>query len=424
MASPVARARRPPRRLRWVVFAVAALLVVGGVVFAKTRPTKVTAATIVRGTAVDAVYATGTVESEDRVDVKAKSAGSIAELLVREGARVKKGDLLARIDNPVTTFELRRGEVDRRAAAAQAGGDAPQIAVLRAQNAALSSDLGVAKQDLARAEELAKSGVTTPADLDRARARVASLEASVAANLAQQRAVRIDLSANVQRQDAAVRTLASRVADTEVRAPLDGVVLSRRVEPGEVVSVNQTLLRIGDTSRLILEVAVDEADVAKVSDGPSGASPSVAAVSLFAFPGRALRGTVFEVFPDANRDRKSFLVKLRLDAPPAGLRSGMSAEVNIVSSERPGVLLIPVEALVDGHAWVVRGGRATRVPVKTGLKDLLRVEVLGGLGDGDVVVVEGHDKLREGARVDVTLRAIDRLQAAPDANQPAKATLR
>jgi diaminohydroxyphosphoribosylaminopyrimidine deaminase/5-amino-6-(5-phosphoribosylamino)uracil reductase len=92
---------------------VAIVALAGGLVARqKLAPKPVTTAPVVRGVAVQAIYATGSVEAEDRVVVKAKTSGSIAEIVVREGALVKRGDLLARIDNPFATLELERGKVD------------------------------------------------------------------------------------------------------------------------------------------------------------------------------------------------------------------------------------------------------------------------------------------------------------------------
>jgi RND family efflux transporter MFP subunit len=213
-----------------------------------------------------------------------------------------------------------------------------------------------------------------------------------------------------------VESLQARVADTEVRAPQDGVVLAKQVELGEVVAVNQPLFRVGDTARLVLEVMVDEADISRVRDG------SAAAISLYAYAKRTFGGSVFEIEPDANRERKAFLVKIRLDEPPEGLRSGMTAEVNVVVGRKEDVLLAPGESEADGHVWVVEGGRARRKPVSIGARDLLRFEITGGLAEGDVVVVDGQPKLTEGARVVTTVRRMDRLQAVPDPSQP-KSTL-
>ena len=372
------------------------------------RPRAVLATAVVRGRAIDAVYATGTVEAFDRVTVKAKASGSVRELLTREGAAVKKGDLLARIDNPVVSSELERGEVELSAASKQGASNAPQIAALQGQWHGMSAALDVARQDLARISALGASGAVSASEVDRARSATLQLEGQLAANEAQQRALRIDLTANEARQRANVRSLASRAADTEVRAPIDGVVLARTVEVGEVVAVNQPLFRVGDTRDLVLEVAVDEADVARVRAGGVGGPASVAAVSLYAFPRQVLAGRVFEVLPDAQRERKSFLVKVRLDAPPAGLRSGMSAEVNVIASAKEGALLAPTDAVVDGVAWVAVDGRARRRRVELGVRDLLHAEVLSGLAEGEWVVVQGQDTLTDGARVSVTPRAEDR----------------
>ncbi len=414
--------RKSRARLIAIVLAVAAI--VGFIVYKRREPLPVTATPVVRGKAVDAVYATGTVEADDRVNVKAKTSGSIAQILVKEGDRVKKGDLLARIDNPVVAYDLKRGQADLSAASAQAGADAPQVAALRAQQRALTADLDNAKSELARQEKLAASGAVAQADLDRARARVAQLEGTIAANEAQQRALRIDLNANAARQAAQVASLASRVADTEVRAPLEGVVLGKFVEIGQVVAVNEALFKVGDTRQLILEVSVDEADVSRVHDGTDGAPASFAAVSLYAFPKTIFRGKVFEVLPDANRERKAFLAKVRLDAPPPGLRSGMSAEVNILANEKAGVLLAPSESEADSFVWVVSDGRAKKRKVQVGIRDLLRFEVIAGLDEGEQVIVEGQDKLEEGKRVKVTLKQADKLAAMPDTSQPQQTSIR
>jgi HlyD family secretion protein len=410
--------------LRAILVVIVLLGVAGAIVMKRLQPLPAAVTPVVRGKAVDAVYATGTVEADDRVNVKAKTSGSVAEILVKEGQPVKKGDLLARLDNPVVTFDLKRGQADLSAANAQAGPAAPQLAAQRAQADAIKGDLATARADLGRTEALVKGGSVAEADLDRARSRVTQLEGQLAANEAQQRALRIDLDANAQRQQAAVQSLASRVTDTEVRAPLDGVVLAKSIEIGEVVAINQTLFKVGDTRHLILEVSVDEADVARVKDGAAGTTASPAAVSLYAFPREVFRGQVFDVLPDANRDRKAFLVKVRLSKPPAGLRSGMSAEVNIIAREEEGVLLAPSEAETDGNVWVVKGGRAHKQPVTVGIRDLLRVQILSGLGEGEEVVVEGQDKLSEGARVATTLRAADKLKPLPDASQPGQTTIR
>jgi HlyD family secretion protein len=163
--------------------------------------------------------------------------------------------------------------------------------------------------------------------------------------------------------------------------------------------VNQSLFKVGDVRSLLLEVRIDEADVARVREG------SKVVASLHAFPDQTFAGSVFVVMPDADRDTKSYLAKVRLDTPPAGLRSGMTAEVNIVVTERDGVLLAPADAIKDGQVWRVRDGHATKARVKVGIHDLLRSEVQSGLDEGDLVAVTGIDQLKsDGARVKATTK--------------------
>lgn len=432
MTQPNAVAARPQVRRKGffrrnasrIVLAVAALGIAAFIIVSRLKPIPVVAMPIVRGGAVDAVYATGTVEADDRVQIKAKTSGSVTEIFVKEGDHVKKGDLIARIDSPQLAFELKRGKVDLNAASAQGGASAPQLEALKAQAAAISADLGMAQKDAARLEKLLESGAIGNAEVDRAKARVAQLSATLSANEAQQRALRIDLSANAARQAAQVKTLESRLADTEVRAPLDGVVLTKQVELGEVVMVNQALFKVGDTSRLVIEVSIDEADVARVKEPVAEAPGSTVAVSLYAFPKQVFPGKIVEILPDANRERKSFLAKVKLDEPPSGLRSGMSGEVNVIVGQKAGVILAPSEAEADGFVWVVDGGRAKKQAIKAGIRDLLRIEVTEGLAEGALVVVQGQDKLQDGARVTVTRKEPDRLQPVPEATGAAQTNIR
>jgi multidrug efflux pump subunit AcrA (membrane-fusion protein) len=131
------RKKRPVGRIALLLVAVAVGAAAAAV---KLRPAAVTTTPIVRGTAVEAVYATGTVEPFDRVIVKAKAAGAI-DLKVREGAIVKKGDLLATIDSATMRHELERGRADMWAASQQATNDGPQLAALEAQARSLQAEM-------------------------------------------------------------------------------------------------------------------------------------------------------------------------------------------------------------------------------------------------------------------------------------------
>ncbi|MCC6666671.1 MAG: efflux RND transporter periplasmic adaptor subunit [Polyangiaceae bacterium] len=419
----MAGSRRRPQA-RWLALGGVIVLGASAIAWTRFRAVPVVVSPVVRGQAVEAVYATGSVEAADRVVVKAKTSGSIAELFAREGSKVKKGDLLARIDNPTASFDLERGRSDSNAASAQAGKEAPQLAALAAQGRAVEAELKQAKLELERSRKLVERGSAPASESERAQARVDQLQGTLDANRAQQRALRIDLSANAKRQASQVKSLTARVADTEVRAPLDGVVLGKSVELGEVVSVNQPLFRVADTRVLVLEVNVDEADIARVSDGQTGKPKSEAAISLYAFAKTVFRGEVTEVLPDADRQRRAFVAKISFSAPPPELRSGMTAEVNIVTARHDAVLLAPSSAESEGSVWVLANGRVERRAIQVGIRDLLRLEVVSGLAEGESVVIEGRDKLAPGSRVSATVRPADKREPLPDAADVSQTTLR
>jgi HlyD family secretion protein len=380
-----------------ILLGVFAVLALGGGAVALRRAPVITTP-VVRGTAVDAVYATGTVEAADRVTVKAKTIGNL-NVLVREGAQVKQGTVLAVIDSPELKSQLARGKAEMWAAAQQASAQSPRLAALDAQARSTTSSLKVAREDRDRVKRLVASGSTPQSQLDQLDSRVQELEAHLQALAADKRSASIELSARASGTSSEVDTLAARLADTEVRAPMDGVVLSRFVDPGEVVMLNQPLFKIGAIEKLIVECAIDEADVGKVDVGKG------VAISLYAFPDRVFKGHVIEVLPEADRAKKTFLTKVTFDDPPPGLRSGMSAEVNVIVQERPNALLAPAAGLDPfGHAFVVSGGKLERRTLKTGLRDLLHVEVVEGLAEGDQVVVGGSPDLPPGTRVTATVK--------------------
>lgn len=390
--------RTRSRKTLWVVAITVALLGAAVVAWRMLRPTPVSVAAIVRGTAVDAVYATGSVEPEQRVAVKSRLPGHVAELLVREGDVVTKGQRLARIDAPSYALALTRARVQLRTAVTQASPSSPQLAALEAQANALAAELSLARTEQARVDRLVASGALPAAEGERAATRVVTLTAQMRAVEEQRRAMALELASTRAQLATSVESLASDADDVDVLAPLSGVVLRRRVELGELVQQNQVLYEVADVTKLLVELQVDEADVARVRDGRDG---SRAALTLYAFEGKTFAGRVLQIMPEPDRVRRSFLVKVKLDEPPPGMRAGMSSEANIVVGHKDDALLAPVDALDGERLWVIQHGRATRKPVTVGIRDLARVEVLAGVEEGTLAIVDAQRaKIKEGSRVD------------------------
>ena len=166
------------KRSRWIALAIVVVALVSFGAYKVGAPRQIKCARVRRGTSVSAVYATGVVQPVDRVNLGARIAGPIEAILVHEGDVVKKGDVVARIDSPVIESDAVRARVDSTAAAQRlAGGNA--VESLRAQRKALEAQLIEARQELTRVNALSRAQAVSPAERERAKAQVDTLQAQI-----------------------------------------------------------------------------------------------------------------------------------------------------------------------------------------------------------------------------------------------------
>jgi len=359
------------------------------------------------------VSASGEIVATRYADIGSSVMGKIVALPVREGDRVRAGQVLARID-PVQARSEAAGvtalvaalEADERAAAEQ----------IRAASAGLQAAEAralEARQQLARVERLYKDGVVAASDVETARANADTTNAQVESASAAVRSARQGQAAASRRISQARAQLVRAddvVAKTSVVSPIDGIVTRLRVREGEMVIIgiqNQpgtTLMTISDLDEIDAEVKVAEADVLRLALGQP------ATVSLEALPGSAFAGQVVEIgasalpVSGAGAAAREFRVVVRLAANEAGLRPGLTCDAEIVTSERSNVLTVPLQSVVlrpgDAGApdrsgvFAVRDGVARFVAVSPGVIGGLDIEVTG-LAETESIVVGPYQALRE-----------------------------
>jgi len=337
-------------------------------------PAVVKGATVMAVAAVpmaETVELSGTVRARTSAVLAARVAGSITFMKVREGDRVKKGELLIRLDAQ---------ESLATAAAAAAGSDEARHGIDEAlarkklteatfeRYQRLFNEQAVTRQEFDQKQtekELASQGVA------RAEARLKqALESSRAAGT---------------------------VADyTKIAAPLSGVITARHADPGATVFPGQPLLTIEDEGNYLLELAVPENLGSKVRVG------TTVQVSLEP-PGKTVAGRISEVLPAADPGSRTFTAKLPL--VQKGLKTGMFARAAVDLGTATSGIMLPKAALVERGAltsvWIVDTEKIARLRlVKTGKTIADRVEILAGLSAGEQVVVAGVEKVSEGARVE------------------------
>lgn len=328
------------RRLPLILILLAALAG-GAVLWVRTGGTELELTIPERGPAVEAVYATGVVEPENWARVSAVSPGRLAEILVREGDMVREGQPLARLD-------------DREA---------------RARVAELEAKAAYWREQMSRSQALAQSGIRSRDAFEKDKSELAQVNSAIAA----------------ARQ---------RRADLLVTAPMDGVVLRRDFEVGEVVGTTESLFWIGSPRPLRLTVDVDEEDIPRVTPGQK------VLIKSDSFPGRVLEARIGRITPKGDPINKTFRVRVALpdDTP---LLVGMTTEVNIITAEKAEALLIPATALVDGKVFVVVDGKAALRAVTIGIRGRNRVELVEGLAPGESLVATPPAGLQPGQRVRV-----------------------
>ncbi|KXU29428.1 efflux transporter periplasmic adaptor subunit [Sphingobium sp. 22B] len=311
----------------------AAYMLMGG------RPREVSTAPARIGEAVELVYATGFVEPEHPVSVVARLTAPVRQVLVDEGYRVRRGQPLILLDDEEQRHALQQAGAQRR----------------------------VAMQDAARVIALFAWGWVTRAARDQA---VAAADGARAA------------------EDSA----AARLDQMAVRSGMDGMVLRRDVEPGDLAVPSRTLMTLGDPARIRITATIDERDVPRIRPGQP------ALMSSNAWPGRVLRGHVRDVTPGGDPEQRAFRARIVTDTPMA-MPLGLTLEVNIVTRRALQALLIPATAVSDGRVWVVRDGRVHERAVRTGIAGPSDTQILSGLRRGETVVARPDDGLRENGRV-------------------------
>jgi HlyD family secretion protein len=372
----------------------------------KALPTYVTTE-LTRGNLTLTVSANGTLQPTRSVNVGSELSGTVKRVLVDVNDRVKVGQVLVELDSAKLTDQVTRS----RAA----------LAASQAAQAQAAATLTESRATLTRYEEVARlSGGKVPSATELDSARAAVDRAAAALNSAQ---------ANVTVARATLSTDETNLSKASIRSPIDGVVLSRSVDPGNAVAASLqavTLFALAENlTQLQLQASVDEADVGSVTVGQK------ASFTVSAYPSRRYPATISRVAFGSTTTNNvvTYVTKLDVDNADLSLRPGMTAVATIVATERSDVLLVPNTALrftpatttaaskssggsilskmfpsrprstkvagTDGKGpgarqiWLLRDGRAVAVPVQTGISDGRMTEVSGeNLTPGMAVITD------------------------------------
>jgi HlyD family secretion protein len=400
-----AMAKKRSRRLLIAVVGAVLILVLGVAGYSVlARPASPVdpsrLATVERGDLARSVVATGKIEPISKVEIKSKANGIIKELKVEIGDLVNVGQVLAELDKDNLEAQLR--EARAALTGAEASLKAAEAELAKNKVEAEGPDVPFAQRNLDRAEKLMKDQLVSQQNLDDARSAL-----EVAVNRQQAARTQLGVSsarvaqarAAVAQGQAAVDRVQEELNNATIRSPIRGMVLSRDVEIGSPVSsilnlgANATLVMVlGDISKVYVRGKVDEADVGLVELGQP------ARIRVETFKDKPFEGRVTQIAPmGVEKDNVvTFEVRVSIDNGSGQLKANMTANAEIVLEEHKGALIIPESAVIydagrRAFAEVVSTRAKTgkeKVPIKVGISNGTRAEVLDGLTQGQRVVLQ------------------------------------
>jgi HlyD family secretion protein len=395
------------------------------------------------------VSGSGEIKPKTYVNIGSNAFGKITHLFVKEGDHVRKGQVLAQLENVQSSADVTANQASLEAAqtdalAADAGLKTSEADLRRAQ-----ADYDRNKLDWERAQSLFKDGLISKSDFDSRKNSWATADAGLVqaqARVAQAKAQNDSADKRVTQNRATLTRFTDVLSKTTYAAPFDGVITNLPVREGETVvigiqnSPGSTLMTLADMSVITAEVKIDETDIVNVRLGQP------AEVAIDAIPRKVFHGTVSEIGDNAivrstgvatsqqataSEEAKDFKVVVTVSDPPDDLRPGLSTTAKITTAARSNVLSIPVQALSirtkeqleqekstpgSVHAaapapketassnkdskqdiqgvFVIRNKKAEFVPVTTGITGTSDIEVLDGLKEGDEVITGSYKVLR------------------------------
>lgn len=346
---------------------------------------------VVSSPLIQTVVASGRVEKVSRTQIGSEITGVVLERLVQEGDRVSRGDVLLVLKSDEISAQVRQAEAELK-----------ELATTRRPQAEV--DLANAKVQLEQAQREALRRRNTELGILSAEEREKSIEAErLARNNLESARLKVASLAPDKVEETKLRerlaALQAQLAKTKIRAEVSGIILTRNVEPGDLVQPSQTLFTIALDGATEIRVPFDERNL------PLLALQQKAAVIADAYPDQPFPAHINFIAPSIDAQRGTVDVRLTVDPVPDFLRQDMTVSVNVETNQRERTLVIPNDALssISGNKAMVilvrRDRKIQRHPITLGLRGLVMSEVVAGLKEGDHVLTDAESVLKDGTRV-------------------------
>jgi macrolide-specific efflux system membrane fusion protein len=377
VAKIISGAKRRP----WLIGGALLLLAVLAVMFNpfSTKKAEIVTATVGRGDVEQTVLATGVLEPAKLVSVGAQASGQVKKLYVELGDTVKAGDPIADIDSRNQTNTVSNAQA--------------ALSNVTAQRSASSASLTQARLNFERQERLYNAGAASKADYDSAKAQLANAQASLAASNAQ-----------IKQANLSLNTAETNLGYTKIVAPMDGTIVAVVTEEGQTVNANQsapTIVMLAQLDKMTVSAEISEADIEKVNEGQDVYFTTLGDANTRHYAKLRTVAPAPESIESQNSSSSSssstsavyYNGLFDVDNADGKLKTGMTAQVNIVLASAKDAIVVPSAALErhGRHGYFVKvvkeNGEVEQRPVKIGINTSVMAQVTDGLKEGEKVVV-------------------------------------
>jgi RND family efflux transporter MFP subunit len=349
-----------------------------------------------RGDLVMRLESPGEAYTEKNIALKTEVTGTIKNLNVKEGQHVRAGEVLVEIDDQEYRLRWERAEALRLKYLSDLLLDKQFAPPNKEMDAASAEKIRQGEQAFSKAGALYGQGLISREEFDKAKRAYESL--LIESGTKQDEVMAASKGLTQAEIDAEIAQL--ELERTRIRAPFAGIISDIKVSPQENISAGRDLFTLVDISRIKVQAKVLESEIGKMKVGYE------AALRFSAYPGKTFKGHVEAVSPLINPEDRTCAVHIAVDNPQEEIKPGMHAEVEIAADIYKDRLLVPQEAvLVRGGrklVFTVEEGLAKWRYIEVGLENKDFAEVLDGVKEGEMVIVEGHFTLAHDARVQVS----------------------
>ena len=330
-------------------------------------------------TLTESVYASVTVQPKDMYDVYASASGIISKIYLHEGDTIAKNQVLAEVTSDLSKLNKENAQLNMDLARNKYKGDANILDRLKDEIEANQDQLSQDSINYARQKRLMDKGVGAVAELEAKKLKYDLTKKQRAILQKQYEQTVVELKSNYRQSENAVEKALTNLSDFSIKSNIDGMVYSLLKEEGELITQQSPFARIGLRNSFIIEMRIDEVDIASVQLGQK------VIITLDAFKGKTFEAKISKIYPVKDDKTQTFKVEAIFVNLPAALYAGLSGEANIVITHKDNVMTIPLEYLTEDGKVITDDGE---IEVKTGMRNLERVEIVSSKIDSSTKIIK------------------------------------